>query len=112
MRRRPDPQRARGGHARTGLRGAYPSIHVSPPGAPLPVVALPVLAAADGRPAGLASLAPGFPAQPLAEAAALVSQTDHTGSPGSLQQLPRPLARPRRVLLVGVGAGDEAGWRA
>ena len=30
---------------------------------------------------------------------------------GAVHALPRPLATPRRVLLVGAGAGDEAGWR-
>jgi leucyl aminopeptidase len=99
-RRRPDPQRAR------------LTIHVAAPAAQLAAIALPVLAATDHQPAALPALFPGIPAQPLAEAAALVTQAEHTGSPGSLQQLPRPLARPRRLLLVGVGAGDEAGWRA
>ncbi|WIN00975.1 leucyl aminopeptidase family protein [Actinoplanes oblitus] len=31
---------------------------------------------------------------------------------GEITVLPRPLRRPARVLLAGVGAGDEAGWRA
>jgi leucyl aminopeptidase len=31
---------------------------------------------------------------------------------GDVTLLPRPLRRPRNVVLVGVGAGDEAGWRA
>jgi len=31
---------------------------------------------------------------------------------GSVHALPRPLATPRRVLLVGAGTTDEAGWRA
>ncbi|MBU2663034.1 leucyl aminopeptidase family protein [Actinoplanes bogorensis] len=44
-----------------------------------------------------------------AEIAAL-AETDRRA--GSVQDFPRPLRRPARVLLVHVGAGDEAGWRA
>jgi leucyl aminopeptidase len=44
-----------------------------------------------------------------AEIAAL---SDGFGEAGEIQMLPRPLRRPQRVLLAGVGAGDEAGWRA
>jgi leucyl aminopeptidase len=43
---------------------------------------------------------------------ALIVDARHTGRAGSVESLPRPLAIPRRVLLVGVGAGDEAGWRS
>ncbi len=49
----------------------------------------------------------------LAELArALLDDTDHSGAAGVVQALPRPGEVPRRLLLVGVGAGDEAGWRA
>jgi len=34
------------------------------------------------------------------------------GRAGAVQVLPRPLRTPAKVLIVGVGAGDEAGWRA
>jgi leucyl aminopeptidase len=34
------------------------------------------------------------------------------GSSGSVNVLPRPGRDPSRVLLVGIGTGDEAGWRA
>jgi leucyl aminopeptidase len=37
---------------------------------------------------------------------------DDPGSAGAVQILPRPLRTPARVVLVGVGAADEAGWRA
>jgi leucyl aminopeptidase len=47
-----------------------------------------------------------------AEAGAFVDEVEHSGAPGAIQVLPRPLARPRRLLLVGIGAGDEAGWRS
>ncbi|MCM4077161.1 leucyl aminopeptidase family protein [Paractinoplanes hotanensis] len=33
-------------------------------------------------------------------------------SAGTVQEFPRPLRRPAKVLLAHVGAGDEAGWRA
>jgi leucyl aminopeptidase len=46
------------------------------------------------------------------EALAFIADVEHTGAAGVLHTLARPLADPRRVLLVGVGAGDEAGWRA
>jgi leucyl aminopeptidase len=46
------------------------------------------------------------------EALAFIADVEHTGAAGSVQTLVRPLAIPRRVLLAGVGAGDEAGWRA
>jgi leucyl aminopeptidase len=41
-----------------------------------------------------------------------LAEVDHSGSPGSVECLPRPGRRPRLVILVGVGAADEAGWRA
>jgi leucyl aminopeptidase len=69
----------------------------------------------DAGPAGSA----GLPATVVAvagglaeECAVLLRQTAHTGRAGLVQILPRPLGQPRRVLLVGVGGGDEAGWRA
>jgi leucyl aminopeptidase len=34
------------------------------------------------------------------------------GQAGTVNALPRPLRRPAKILLVGVGDGDEAGWRA
>jgi leucyl aminopeptidase len=46
------------------------------------------------------------------EAAAFLADVEHGGGAGVLHQLARPLAQPRRLLLVGIGAGDEAGWRA
>lgn len=52
------------------------------------------------------------PAAVRAECAAFLDQSRHSGKRGVVQTLPRPLGRPRRVLLVGVGEGDEAGWRA
>jgi leucyl aminopeptidase len=46
-----------------------------------------------------------------AEVAAFVAAQEHDGSPGTVETLPRPLRSPRRILLVGVGDGGEAGWR-
>jgi leucyl aminopeptidase len=43
---------------------------------------------------------------------AFLSDADHSGKPGTIAALPRPLATPRRVILAGVGDGDETGWRA
>ncbi|MDI6099862.1 leucyl aminopeptidase family protein [Actinoplanes sp. NEAU-A12] len=48
------------------------------------------------------------PGEVGAEAAALAAGIE----PGQVMVLPRPLRRPSRVLLAGVGSGDEAGWRA
>src|SRR5690606_33571629 len=46
------------------------------------------------------------------ECAALREQAAHSGRAGQVVALPRPLDRPRLVLLVGVGDGGSAGWRA
>ncbi|GAA1805205.1 leucyl aminopeptidase [Planosporangium flavigriseum] len=46
------------------------------------------------------------------EALAFIADVHHSGKRGVLHTLNRPLASPRRLLLAGVGAGDEAGWRA
>jgi leucyl aminopeptidase len=46
------------------------------------------------------------------EAAALLETVDDPARAGSLTVLPRPLRQPDRVLLAGIGDGDEAGWRA
>jgi leucyl aminopeptidase len=46
------------------------------------------------------------------ECTALLDQAAHTGRAGQVQVLPRPLGHPRRVLLVGIGDGGEAGWRS
>jgi leucyl aminopeptidase len=47
-----------------------------------------------------------------AEAGALLSSADDPGRAGAVQVLPRPTRQPAKVLLAGMGAGDEAGWRA
>ena len=70
---------------------------------------LPVHAEA-GR-ARLAATAMAVPPDVTAEADALLSTTNEAETPGKVQTLPRPLRDPRRLLLVGVGAGAEADWR-
>ena len=47
-----------------------------------------------------------------AEVAALLRAADEPNRPGAVQTLPRPLRSPAKVLIVGIGDGDEAGWRA
>ncbi len=47
-----------------------------------------------------------------AEFAAVLISADDNGHPGAVQALPRPTRQPAKVLLAGVGTGDEAGWRA
>jgi leucyl aminopeptidase len=44
--------------------------------------------------------------------AAFAAALTDPGLPGTVNALPRPLLRPAKILLVGVGDGDEAGWRA
>ena len=46
------------------------------------------------------------------EIEAFLQDSAHTGRAGQVATLPRPMRTPRRVLLVGVGAQDEAGWRS
>ncbi|MDG4773131.1 leucyl aminopeptidase family protein [Solwaraspora sp. WMMD792] len=45
-------------------------------------------------------------------AAELLTRTGHDGSAGEMQVLHRPRHSPYQVILVGIGAADEAGWRA
>ena len=79
-------------------------------------LALPVrpaeAASADGPAAVLVPTRLAIPAALATEAAALLPQAEHTGSAGVVYRSIRPLGGPARLLLVGVGAGDEAGWRA
>nr|WP_236718608.1 leucyl aminopeptidase family protein [Actinoplanes sp. TFC3] len=42
----------------------------------------------------------------------MVRRADEPGRAGAVQRLPRPLRTPSSIVIVGVGAGDEAGWRA
>jgi leucyl aminopeptidase len=47
-----------------------------------------------------------------ADAAAFLADVEHRGAAGVVHALPRPNRTPRRLLFVGVGEGDETGWRA
>ncbi|WP_433827390.1 leucyl aminopeptidase family protein [Actinoplanes sp. CA-015351] len=47
-----------------------------------------------------------------AELSALVGQTESAGQAGQVTLLSRPVGRPSRVLLAGIGDGAEADWRA
>src|SRR5690349_11881541 len=46
------------------------------------------------------------------ELAAFIREVEHKGKAGSVQTWVRPLQPVSRLLLAGVGAGDEAGWRS
>jgi leucyl aminopeptidase len=72
-------------------------------------LAVPV-AATDGTP--VVPAVPGLPDDARAEAEALLGAAAGRLAAGEVRRLPRPLRRPGAVLLVGVGHGDEAGWRA
>ncbi|GAA2521018.1 leucyl aminopeptidase family protein [Pilimelia columellifera] len=88
------------------------TIRLAPRRAVSGVLALPVAGSGStdlARPRDDVAL---LPEDAAAEAAALVDDADNPGRAGATQILPRPLRRPERLLLVGVGAGDEAGWRA
>ncbi|GIF24321.1 leucyl aminopeptidase [Actinoplanes tereljensis] len=45
-------------------------------------------------------------------AAEIAALADGMEKAGEIRIFPRPLRRPAKVLLVGIGAGDDAGWRA
>ncbi|BCJ53888.1 leucyl aminopeptidase [Actinoplanes sp. NBRC 14428] len=45
------------------------------------------------------------------ETAVLHRESDEPGRAGSVLVVPRPLRTPAKIVIVGVGAGDEAGWR-
>ncbi|GAA4931850.1 leucyl aminopeptidase family protein [Actinoplanes utahensis] len=46
------------------------------------------------------------------EMSALADATEKADEPGRITVFPRPLRQPSKVLLAGIGAGDEAAWRA
>jgi leucyl aminopeptidase len=61
---------------------------------------------ADGNPTGETNLVDG------GEAAAFLRLVGFDGAPGRVELLHKPLSSPDTVIFVGVGDGDEAGWRA
>ncbi|MEU0560705.1 leucyl aminopeptidase family protein [Dactylosporangium sp. NPDC006015] len=48
----------------------------------------------------------------LDDITAFLLDVEHSGSAGTLHKLPRAGHRPDLLFFVGVGSGDEAGWRA
>jgi leucyl aminopeptidase len=46
------------------------------------------------------------------EVSEIVRTADGAEAAGAVQEVPRPLRTPAKVVIVGVGAGDESGWRA
>ncbi|MBB5871490.1 leucyl aminopeptidase [Allocatelliglobosispora scoriae] len=74
------------------------------------VVAFPV-----SKPEGSASaavVATSLPDDLRAEAEAFLAQVAHSGKAGEVHILHRPLQETSKVLFVGIGEGDEAGWRS
>ncbi|SCL18227.1 leucyl aminopeptidase family protein [Micromonospora inyonensis] len=63
-------------------------------------------------PASLVPTAVTLPDDLVTEATALVSAAALTGAAGETRLHLRPLATPVRLLMLGVGDGDETGWRA
>ncbi|MBM0227947.1 MULTISPECIES: M17 family metallopeptidase [Micromonospora] len=62
-------------------------------------------------PAALVPTAPPAPGDVLAEADALLPATRLAGRAGELHEHLRPRGTPQRLVLLGVGEGDERGWR-
>ncbi len=73
---------------------------------PAATLALPV------TPEAVATTVVSLPDTLTAECAALRAQVTDPGRAGLVHTLPRPLGRPRTVLLAGIGDGSEADWRA
>ncbi|RZU73082.1 leucyl aminopeptidase [Micromonospora kangleipakensis] len=63
-------------------------------------------------PAALVTTASPPSGEVLAEAEALLPAARLTGRAGELREHLRPGATPQRLVLLGVGEGDERGWRA
>jgi leucyl aminopeptidase len=72
------------------------------------VLAVPVVAGARPAVPPVSAL---IHADLRAQIEAFLADSRHTGKAGSVRSLPRPLSVPRRVICVGVGENDEAGWR-
>ncbi|HLT09805.1 MAG TPA: leucyl aminopeptidase [Micromonosporaceae bacterium] len=53
-----------------------------------------------------------LPAPLAGEVEQYLAELTDPGAAGSVNALPRPGRQPGHILLVGVGTGDEAGWRA
>ncbi|MDG4791682.1 leucyl aminopeptidase family protein [Micromonospora sp. WMMD1102] len=76
-------------------------------------MAAPERSAEGAEPVGrLVPISLALPDGLAAEAGALLSYLDQPGRAGALHRSIRPAGEPSRLLLAGVGAGDEAGWRS
>lgn len=74
------------------------------------VLAVPVAAPTDGD---IGTLPDGVvPADLTGTLAAFLADVEHAGTAGTTHVLPRPGARPHRVVLVGIGTGSPTDWRA
>jgi leucyl aminopeptidase len=73
------------------------------------VLALPVHG--EALASGLAAR-PGYPPGVADDVTALLADRESPGRAGAVHVLPRPGRRPAQVVAVGIGEGDEAGWRA
>lgn len=73
------------------------------------VLAVPVAA---GEPGTLPTTAVSLPADLAATVTAYLADVEHSGQAGTTHVLPRPGQRPHRLVLVGVGDGTAADWRA
>jgi leucyl aminopeptidase len=104
------------------VRPADPEVEVAPEtgaafavGAEAGVGAEAVVGAGSGadRDAGrLVATALAVSGELLAEAAALLPLVPHHGTAGKVHLALRPAGEPKRLLLFGIGTGDETDWRA
>ncbi|HEY1488325.1 MAG TPA: leucyl aminopeptidase [Micromonosporaceae bacterium] len=75
-----------------------------------PVLVLPV---SSGATSTIVDVSVDLDHELRSEVDAFLADVEHSGKPGAISSLPRPLRTPRRIILVGVGndGGDECGWR-
>lgn len=77
-----------------------------------PVFGIRLVAASEAGTVVLAADSAGVLAGGDDETAELHRGSGDPGRAGAVLVLPRPLRTPAKILIVGIGAGDEAGWRA
>lgn len=78
---------------------------------PAKILALPVRPGEGDFAATLVPTDSPLPAAVVTEVEAFLDDVDHSGSAGTHHLLPRPGREPSHLLLVGVGDGEEGGWR-
>jgi leucyl aminopeptidase len=81
----------------------------APAGGRASAIALPVRPADDGS--ALVATAWTLTDPLVAEVSEFLHDVDHQGTAGSIHLLPRPSRDPAHLVLVGIGDGDDAGWR-